>query len=190
EKLKASDFVSRDCFYCQMHASAELMAWLKAGNCDSPYCREITADDTGKIPEFQAAYQKGMKQFPGKPAIAQKWLTTNLEPNILEGFSVRRQTLLSTLLGDTKPVQSVMTDGSSTARFVDVPLKSDENAETFLISNVLPIEVGGKSFIWACEVEISSDANDPLSLKIPVNEKRVKNCEVIVKDLPVCTAAN
>jgi hypothetical protein len=190
EKLKAADFPSRDCYFCQKHASAELMAWLKAWNCESPYCREITTDDIARVPEFQAAYQKGLKQFRDKPILAQKWLTTNLEPSILDGFYQQRKSLIKTLLDNLHPVEWAVADGDSVARFVDIPLKAEETAETFLISNVVPIEVGEKSYIWACDVEISSDGSDPLILKVPVNNKPVKQCEVIVKDLPVCNAAS
>ena len=77
ENLKAMDAPSRDCFYCQLHASPEYIAWLKAGDCESPYCRPITAEDMTQIPEFKAAYKKGLVQYGNKPAIAQKWLTTN-----------------------------------------------------------------------------------------------------------------
>src|SRR3954462_14760730 len=55
EKLKVSNFVSRDCYYCRLHVSPEFMTWLRAGDgiCDSPYCRMITAEDKDKVPEFK-----------------------------------------------------------------------------------------------------------------------------------------
>lgn len=190
DRIKATEVTSRDCYFCQMQASPALMAWLKDWSCESPYCREITTDDIAKVPEFQKAYKKGLQKYPTKPAIAQKWLTTNLEPYILEGFYLHRRSLIKTLLGDIQPVQSTMTDGESVARFVDIPLKAGEDAEVFLISNVLPIEVGEKSYVWTCEVEIASNTSDPLILKIPVNNRPDKKCEVIVRDLPVCSAAS
>ena len=189
DRIKATEVTSRDCYFCQKQASPALMAWLKDWNCESPYCREITTDDIAKVPEFQTAYKKGLQKYPTKPAIAQKWLTTNLEPDILEGFYLQRRSLIKTLLGDIQPLQWAMTDGDSVARFVDIPLKG-EDAETFLISNVLPIEVGEKSYVWVCEVEIASNTSDPPSLKIPVNNRPDKKCEVIVRDLPVCSAAS
>jgi hypothetical protein len=194
DRLKAANTTSRDCFYCQMKASPEYMAWLKAEDCESPYCRAITPDDVKKVPEFQAAYTKGMgaTQFKGKSDIALKWLTTNLTPNLRDGFYRQRKSLIETLLAGLKPVQSAMTDSgkSSNAIFVDIPLKpvadGGKATETFLYSNLVPIEIGDKSYVWACEIEIGSAKRAVSLLKVPENNKPVSKCEVIVKDLPVC----
>ena len=190
DRLRAANVTSRDCFYCQMKASPEYVAWLRAGDCESPYCREITTDDIAKVPEFQAAYQKGLRQFRGKPAIAQKWLTTNLTPNLRDGFYRQRKATTETLLDGLKPLQSAMTDSVSVrAVFIDIALKTGSKpTETFLISNLLPVEIGDKSYVWACEVEIGSTKKVALPLQVPEPNKTVKRCEVIVRDLPVCTA--
>ncbi len=192
EKLKASDFLSRDCFYCQMHVSPEYLAWLKAGNCESAYCRDIETEDIAKVPEFNAAYQKGLTRYGNKPSIAKKWLTTNLEPKLRDGFYEQRKSLLDTLLGGINPIQSAMTESvHSKAVFIDIPLTEGETGgkatETFLISNLVPVEIGEKSYIWACEVEVGSEKTATLRLHIPEKDKPVKKCEVIIKDLPVCS---
>ena len=193
DKVKAADVTPRACYFCRINVSSDLRDWLKDWNCESPFCREITAEDIARVPEFQKAYQKGLRKYPNQPAIAQKWLTTNLDPDIFRLFSNfyhQRQSLVGTVLDGIKPIQSTITDGESVARFVDIPLKTRDTSELFLISNVLPIEVGEKSYIWVCEVEISTDTNDPLILRIPVNNRPVKKCEVIVKDLPVCNGSS
>jgi len=196
DRINAANATSRDCFYCQMKASQEYIAWLKAEDCESPYCRAITDADVAKVPEFQAAFKKGMapKAFNGKAPIALKWLTTNLAPELRDGFYRQRKTLVQTILGGTKPIQAAMTDGlnSSIALFVDIPLKKVEPGgkatETFLYTNLVPIELSGKSYVWACEVEIGSAKKATYSLKVPENNKPVSKCEVLVRDLPVCTA--
>lgn len=195
DKLKAADVPSRDCFYCQMKASPEFIAWLKAEDCESPYCRDITAADAAKVPEFQAAYDKGLRQYGRKPTVAQKWLTTNLAPELRDGFYRQRKSAIDALRGGAKPQQSAMTDSVSVkAVFIDIPLKTPQPGgkatETFLISNLVPIEVGAKSYLWACEIEVGGAKKATLALKVPENNKPVSKCEVIVKDLPACNAGS
>ncbi|MGB7202387.1 MAG: hypothetical protein WBD16_08980 [Pyrinomonadaceae bacterium] len=190
ERIKAATVTSRDCFYCKAKASAEYTAWLKAQDCESPYCREIEGQDIAKVPEFQAAYQKGLKQFRNKPAIAQKWLTTNLTPALRDGFYLTRKTLVASLFGTTKPIQSSMTDSVSVvAIFIDIPLNiaAGKKTETFLVTNLVPVEIGGKSYVWACEAEIGAGKKAKLpALPIAETSKLVKKCEVIVRVLPKC----
>lgn len=192
DRVKASAGVSRDCFYCRAKASPEYIAWLKAENCESPFCREITADDITKVPEFQAAYQKGLKQFRGKTDIAQKWVTTNLPPELRDGFYRQEKTLLDTLLAGAKPLQSSMTDiVTIKAIFIDIALTAGKTSETFLISNLVPIEIGGKGYVWACELPNGPNAK-PTTLQptFPVVNKSGQKCEVYVRDLPVCAGGS
>lgn len=190
ERIKAASVTSRDCFYCRAKASAEYTAWLKTEDCESPYCREITTDDIAKVPEFQAAYQKSLKQFRNKPAVAQKWLTTNLTPTLRDGFYLDRKNLTTGLLGGVKPLQSSMTDSVSViAIFLDIPLNlaAGKKTETFLVSNLVPIEIGDKSYVWACEAEIGAGKKAKIPpLPIADTSKLVKKCEVIVRNLPKC----
>ncbi|MEQ1604105.1 MAG: hypothetical protein ABL999_04485 [Pyrinomonadaceae bacterium] len=190
EKMKAASVTSRECFYCSQKASPEFIAWLKAEECESPYCRTITQEDTKKVPEFLAAYDKGLKQFRNKPTIAQQWLTTNLAPDLRDGFYKQQKASISTILGTTKPLQSSMTDSVSVkAIFIDITLNTGgKPTETFLISNIIPLEFGGKSYQWACEVEIGAAKKVTLALQVPDAGKTVKKCEVIVKDLQQCAA--
>lgn len=191
EKLKNAEIVSRDCFYSQNNASSQYICWLKEENCESPYCREIRDSDIETVPEFKTAFQKGLRQFgKNRPEIARNWLTTNLSPSLREGFYLRQKFLIENLLSDATPLQSAMTDSVSVkAIFIDIPLNLEGkkiDAETFLVSNVLPMEIGNQSYTWACEVEIGSGKTAKLILKVPDGDKTIKGCEVIVKDLPVC----
>jgi hypothetical protein len=190
DRMKAADVISRDCFYCQMKASPEYIAWLKAEDCESPFCREVTAEDAKTVPEFAAAYKKGLTQYRNKTDIAQRWITTNLAAPLRDGYYLQRKAAGDKILQGTKPLQSSMTDSVSVrAMFIDIPLTlSGKATETFLVSNVMPIEIGGKGYVWACEVEIGSSKKVLLPLQVPEPNKTVKKCEVIVRDLPVCTA--
>ncbi len=188
DRLRAADPVSRECYYCRNGASPEFMAWLKAGDCESPYCREITADDAKTVPEFRAAYKKGLAQFGRKPGLALDWINTNLPAGLRDGFYREHRKMLGSLLGDLRPVQSVMTDSVTVKGiFIDIPLQlADRKTEKFLVSNLLPVEVGDKSYVWACEIEIG--AEKPAALRL--TEGKSKMCEVFVRNLPVCTAGN
>ncbi|MEP6787059.1 MAG: hypothetical protein ABJB40_01410 [Acidobacteriota bacterium] len=201
-RLKVANFTSRDCYYCQLHTSKEYIAWLKEKDCESPYCRQITTEDIAKVPEFQAAYQKGTGGGAGKgpklsPKTAEKWVTTNLSPELRDGFYRQRKSLTDTLLGGVKPLQSSMTDTAAVkAQFIDIlltglraadPKKPDDKTETFLVTNLFPLEVGDKSYVWACEIEVGTTKTAKLTLADPPEtSKRVKNCEVIVRQLPTC----
>lgn len=193
ERLKAANVTSRDCFYCQLKASPQFMNWLKAGdgNCESVHCREITEEDITNIPEFQAAYQKGTKPFAKKPELARRWLVTNLEPSFRTGLYDARKAAIDGLLIDLPedrfPVQSAMTDNgaSALANFSSVPLTAP--VEKFVFTNLFPIEVGEKSYVWVCEVEMGKDKKTPI-LDAPEISKVVKKCEVIVRELSVCNA--
>ena len=135
------------------------------------------------------AYQKSLTQYRNKPDVAQKWLTTNLAPNLRDGYYRQRKTATDTILGGVKPVQSSMTDSVSVvAIFIDIPIKLEtgKTTETFLVSNVVPVEIGNKGYLWACEVEIGASKKVKLPLQVPEAGKAIKKCEVIVKDLPVC----
>jgi hypothetical protein len=187
DRLKAAQPVTRDCYYCSIHASAEFMAWLKAGdaNCEMPYCREITAEDVAKVPEFKAAYDKGGKQFAKQPELAQKWIVTNLERDLLHGLYDRREKMIDTILAGTRPVQTALSDNGGNAMFLDVVI--DGESSKFIYANLVPIEIGEKSYVWACEVDIASGkAARTQPLDAPDESKRVKKCEVIVREVQLC----
>jgi hypothetical protein len=192
EKFKTNELVSRDCFYSQMKSSPEFICWLKKENCDSPYCRQINQTDIGLVPEFKTAFDKGLRQFgKNRSKIALDWLTTNLPPILTNGFYERKETLLENLLGKLRPEQSTLTDNDGLqALFIDIPTNLPETGSTYLISNLLPVEIGSKSYIWACEIEVKANKQVKLKLSLPKETEentRTENCEVIVKTLPQCS---
>jgi hypothetical protein len=91
------------------------------------------------------------------------------------------------ILNGLNPVQTAMTDRgpSVQALFVNIPLSGA--ADKFMFSNLIPVEVGKRSYIWACEVDVKSNklSKTPL-FETPEESKMIKNCEVIVHDLPAC----
>ncbi len=193
ERLNANETISRDCYYKNLNVSPQYMCWLKTEeyNCESPYCREITMEDIETVPEFMTAYQRGMRQFGGRTELARGWLTTNLPFELREGFYRQQKSALDSLLEYAKPVQTIMTDPKQgIAYFIDIPLNlggdGDEKKaeEKFLITNLLPIEIGDMSFVWACETEVGGDKQETFNLL--AGERSKTKCVVIKKDLPVC----
>jgi len=197
DRLASTSVLSRDCFYCKMNASPGYIKWLKDNDCESPYCREITKEDRDKVPEFQAAYDKAEKQYSGKPKLAQKWLTTFLAPDLKDGFYRQRKASIDTILGSIKPLQSSMTDTVSIqAVFIDIPLEKkvvdpktgkESYSETFLVSNLVPIEIGGKGYLWACEVEIGSP---PKVTTVSLPAADTAKCKLIPQKAADCDSSS
>lgn len=188
DRLKAKEYVSRGCYYCGLKPkppSSEFIAWLKEGDCESPFCRAISDADIAKVPEFQAAYLKGNATWRQKPAVARDWLITNLLPKELrDGFYDERKAVIGGLLqGLPAPLASVMTDSiSSQARFIDIELTAAK--EKFLVSNLVPAEIGSKSYLFACEIDVTGEKVATLAFSIPAKS----SCTLIIKDLPPCAA--
>jgi hypothetical protein len=193
-RLEAGGLKSRDCYYCGLKVSAAFMDWLHEGDgsCESPYCRAITDDDIAKVPEFKAAVDRGIKQFNKKPAIARRWLVTGLDPSLSSGFFATRKSYLNSVLKDIKPVAEALTDNGSSvqALFANVPLESADGTKKFLISNLIPVELGQKSYIWVCEVSVGTEKLVKQNLEAPDASKTSKNCQIIVHDLPKCDAGS
>jgi len=78
--------------------------------------------------------------------------------------------------------------GESELNYLDIPLTipSGKKGQTFTVSNILPVELGGKSYVWSCQVDVVP--NKPNKLIIPDINKPRKTCDVVVKDLTVCKA--
>jgi hypothetical protein len=185
ERIRSAEIMSRDCYYNQAKASPEFICWLQAEDCESPFCRTASAEEIQIVPEFKVAYQKGVTQFRGKTTVAKDWLVTNLAPNLVSGFYMQKRSLVEKILAGLKPLQSAMTDTVSVKSiFIDITVGSSRK---FTVSNILPIEIGSKSYVWSCEVNIDPGKTAKLNLQVPEAGKTVKNCEVVVKDLKVCT---
>lgn len=187
QTIENSSMQSRDCYYRRAGASEALMKWLREGDCESVYCREVEPADIDAVPEFQRAFITGEQELKNRD-LARKWLTVNLPENIRDGFYKRRQLELQKLIKQAEQssggkVLSVMTDTKGTAYFTELPLG------TYVISNLLPAENGNVNIFWNCETKVK--AGD-LSTEKPflisnVREGAVK-CLGVEKPLPACDA--
>src|SRR5215208_1166971 len=69
--------VTRDCFYRKLNASPALVEWLKSGDCESVYCREVQQEFVAgpkAVPEFAAAFAASQKEFRSDET-ARKWVS-------------------------------------------------------------------------------------------------------------------
>ena len=188
EAIERQPVVTRDCYYTRNGASAALIAWLKESDCESVYCRDVEQDSLAgpkAVPEFATAFAASEKEF-GSAATARKWLTTNLPANLRDGFYRDRKAAIDALLkqaqaSSSAPVQSVMTDRNGTAFFTDL------TPGTYVITNLVPTELGQMLATWNCEVQIK---NDDLASEKPYlisNRKdRLVKCVAVEKPVPPC----
>lgn len=188
EAIDRQPLVTRDCYYSKNGASPALMNWLKEADCESVYCREVEPDFVSgpkAVPEFATAFAASEKEFGGS-ATAQKWLTTNLPANLRDGFYRDRKSALDSLLKQAQAtsgasIQSVMTDRNGTAFFTDL------GPGTYVISNLIPAEIGSSLATWNCELQIKPDdlaAEKPFLIS---NRKdRLVKCVAVEKPAPPC----
>jgi hypothetical protein len=188
QTIENTTLTSRDCYYRRMGASEPLIKWLREGDCESVYCREIESADIEAVPEFQRAFVTGQQEL-GNRDLARKWLTVSLPENIRDGFYKQRQLELQKLIqqaeaGSGGKVLSVMTDTKGTAYFTELPVG------TYVISNLLPAENGDANIFWSCEIKVKPG---DLSTEKPflisnVREGAVK-CLGVEKPLRACDAS-
>jgi hypothetical protein len=179
---------TRDCFYSSLGASPALVNWLKEGDCESVYCREIQSEDVAgekAVPEFATAFAAGEKEF-GNSELARKWLTTNLPEKLRDGFYKSRHDILNGLIKQAENISgasvlSVMTDRNGTAYFTDL------QPGTYLLSNLVGTELGPSIVTWTCEVQVKAGdlATEKPYLVSNRKDKNVK-CVGVEKPLPVC----
>jgi hypothetical protein len=184
DAIERQPLVTRDCYYRKLNASQALIDWLKAGDCESAYCREVEQEFIAgpkAVPEFSAAFSASQKEFGGDET-ARKWVTTNLDPNIRDGFYRDRQSAISTLLKQSVvPVLSVMTDRNGTAYFTDL------GPGTYVLSNVVPAELGQTLVSWNCEVQVKQgDLATEKPYLISNKKDRLVKCVGVEKAIPPC----
>jgi hypothetical protein len=192
-KMKQAEVLSRECYYRSLGASDALIKWLKDNDCESAYCREIEeryVTGSEAAPEFQAAYNQGLRDFK-TPELARRWLTTNLSPELRAGFYNQKREAINALVAQAErttrtKVMSVMTDRKGTAYLTDI------EPGTYTISNLVGSETEKTSILWVCEKEVKA-VDLAVAMKRPFtlsNEKDPKvKCEIVERPLPVCNQA-
>ena len=184
DAIELQPLVSRDCYYRKLGASQALIDWLKTGDCESVYCREVEQGFVAgpkAVPEFATAFAASQKEF-GNVETSRQWLTTNLDANIRDGFYRDRQNVISTLLKQSgAQVLSVMTDRNGTAFFTDL------GPGTFVLTSVVPAELGQNAVSWNCEVQVKQgDLATEKPYLVSNRKDRLVKCVGLEKPLPPC----
>ena len=184
DAIERQPLVTRDCYYSKLGASQALIDWLKTGDCESVYCREVEQEfisGSKAVPEFAAAFTASQKEFGGDET-ARKWVTTNIDPNIRDGFYKDRQLAISNLLKQTpNRALSVMTDRNGTAYFTDL------GPGTYVLSNLIPTELGQTVVTWNCEVQVKQgDLATEKPYLVSNKKDRLVKCVGVEKPIPAC----
>jgi hypothetical protein len=183
EAMEREPLTSRDCYYQKLGASAAFINWLKEGDCESVYCRGIEKDFVSgpkAVPEFATAFATSQKDF-GNDETARQWLTTNLAPDLRDGFYRDRQRVLQALLKQAPAVQSVMTDRNGTAYFTDL------GPGTYVLTNLIPTELGQTLVTWNCEVQVKpGDIATEKPYLVSNRKDKLVKCVGVEKPKPVC----
>src|ERR1700752_410809 len=184
DAIERQALLSRDCYYQKIGASAALINWLRENDCESVYCRGVEQELVSgpkAVPEFATAFATSQKEF-GNDETARQWLTTSLAPNVRDGFYRTQQAVLQTLLKQAgAEVHSVMTDRNGTAYFTDL------GPGTYVLSNLIPIELGQTFMTWNCEVQVKpGDLATEKPYLISNRKDRNVKCVGVEKPKPVC----
>jgi hypothetical protein len=184
DAIDRQPLASRDCYYRKLGASEALLDWLKTGDCESVYCREVEPEFVAgprAVPEFASAFAASQKEFGGDET-ARKWVTTNLDSNLRDGFYRDRQNAISTLLKQSAvQVLSVMTDRNGTGFFTDL------GPGTYVLSNVIPTELEKSLVSWNCEVQVKQgDLATEKPYLVSNRKDRLVKCVGVEKPLPTC----
>ena len=181
DAIERQPLVTRDCFYRKLNASQALIDWLKTGDCESVYCREVEQEFISgpkAVPEFATAFAASQKEFGGDET-ARKWISTNLDAVVRDGFYKDRQAAIAALL--KTPALSVMTDRNGTAYFTDL------GPGTYVLSNVVPTELGQTLVSWNCEIQVKQGDLATEKPHLISNKKdRLVKCVGVEKPLPAC----
>ena len=186
DAIERQALLSRDCYYQKIGASSALINWLRESDCESVYCRGVEQEFVSgpkAVPEFATAFATSQKEY-GNDETARQWLTTDLAPNVRDGFYRTQQTVLQTLLKQAGPeVHSVMTDRNGTAYFTDL------GPGTYVLSNLIPTELGQTFVTWNCEVQVKpGDLATEKPYLVSNRKDRNVKCVGVEKPKPACAA--
>ena len=188
QAVEQSPIISRDCYYSKLGASEALIGWLKAGDCESLYCREVAREFVAgpkAVPEFATAFAAGQKEF-GNDDTALKWLSTNVPENLREGFYQSRQAILESILKQAQTlsgaqVKSVMTDSNGTAYFTEL------EPGTYVLTSIVPTELGPNAATWNCEVQVKpGDLATEKPYLVSNRKDKLVKCVAVERPLPAC----
>jgi hypothetical protein len=190
DRIRAAAESSRECYYRNHGASAALIKWLKDGDCETLYCREIEEKyiaGVDAVPEFQKAFEQALNELKNRE-LARRWLTNYLLPEIRSGFYDQKRKTIQAVLSGTGAAPStnavsIMTDRKGSGYLTNI------EPGTYTISNVMASETDRTSILWICEREVKA-TDLGTAMKRPMilsNEKDPKvTCEVIERPLPAC----
>lgn len=180
DAVKAADITSRNCYYAGAKASACLINWLEEENCESPFCRKITQDDVASVPEFKAAFDKGLASYGSRSDLALDWIFDSMPPDLLSGYALKRRALLEQLQKQFPFKQEVISSRTAQAQFVGLA------PGTYVVTNLIPIEINKSSYVWAYEATVS--ANKTVSLR-PSLTATAAGGVFVQKELKQCMAS-
>lgn len=184
DRLKTAELTSRDCFYTGLQASPCFIKWLQQENCESPFCRSVKREDIQGVKEFEAAYAKGLTAYRNRPDIALSWILNNLPPDLVTAYYRHQRGIIDKALGQQKALQTSMTTSGAEATFPGLTVT--DKSSKYLVSNILPVEIDDKSYVWACEIDVQPNKPAALLLALPLDPKR-KNCVLFANPLRVCS---
>jgi hypothetical protein len=184
DRLKTAELTSRDCFYTGLQASPCFIKWLGEVNCESPFCRKIKREDIQGVKEFEAAYAKGLAAYRNRPDIALSWILNNLPTDLVTAYYRHQRGIIDKALGLQKPLQTSIT--ATGAETIFPGLAVTDKSSKYLVSNILPVEIDDKSYVWACEVDVKPNKPERLVLALPLAPNK-KNCVLFANPLRVCS---
>lgn len=151
---------SRRAYYAGVKASPQLVKWLEDNNCDTVYCRELTAAEVGCksgeavcVPEFVGSYEEALRKLKGDTELARRWVT-NYGPlaaaELRVGFYEQKMKWLDAVVKEAEraaslpagTIRTAMTDRRGVAYFYDLC------PGTYYVSTIAPVEVEGERIVW------------------------------------------